>query len=83
MGIIDFMDMTTAIADYDEEQIDFAFTVRAWQTALLMNATGNFKKKIKSTDLYESPVRQEGKSKKANKQYVESEVNKLHQLFDI
>lgn len=24
----------------------------AWQTALLMNSTGNFKKKIKPSDLY-------------------------------
>lgn len=26
----------------------------AWQTAYLMNATGNFKKNIKPTDLYQS-----------------------------
>lgn len=36
----------------DEETFDMDMQKLAWQTALLMNATGNFKKKIKPSDLY-------------------------------
>lgn len=38
----------------EEEKLDFEMQVVAWQTALLMNSTGNYKKQIKPTDLYKS-----------------------------
>lgn len=36
----------------EEEKFDKEMQKVAWQTALLMNATGNYKKSIKPTDLY-------------------------------
>lgn len=36
----------------EEEDFDLKMQLLAWQTALLMNSTGNYKKKIKPTDLY-------------------------------
>ena len=36
----------------EQEAFDEKMQMVAWQTALLMNSTGNFKKKIKPTDLY-------------------------------
>ena len=38
----------------------------AWQTSLLMNSTGNFKKKIKPSDLYNSMKEVEEKKKPEN-----------------
>lgn len=34
---------------------DFELQSIAWQTALLMNSSGNYKKKIEPSDLYQSP----------------------------
>lgn len=36
----------------EEEKIDIEMQMMAWQTALLMNSTGNYKKRIKPSDLY-------------------------------
>lgn len=36
----------------EEESFDLKMQMLSWQTALLMNSTGNFKKKIKPDDLY-------------------------------
>ena len=38
----------------EEEKIDINMQMLAWQTALLMNSTGNYKRKIKPEDLYKS-----------------------------
>lgn len=38
--------MATAIYKDRHEQSDTTVDITAWQTSLLMNATGNFKKKI-------------------------------------
>lgn len=38
----------------EEDELDKQMQVIAWQTALLMNSTGNYKKSIKPTDLYTS-----------------------------
>ena len=34
----------------EEESFDLKMQMLSWQTALLMNSTGNFKKKIKPDD---------------------------------
>lgn len=38
----------------EKEDFELNMEMLAWQTALLMNATGNFKRKIKPSDLYKS-----------------------------
>ena len=41
-----------AVARAEQEEVDNQMQMLAWQTALLMNSTGNFKKEIKPSDLY-------------------------------
>ncbi|WP_240514575.1 hypothetical protein [Bacillus wiedmannii] len=36
--------MSAAIMEVRKEELEITYEVTAWQTALLMNATGNFKK---------------------------------------
>ena len=36
----------------DDEDFDVKMQMLAWQTALLMNSSGNYKKRIKPSDLY-------------------------------
>lgn len=55
------MDMVEAFAEEERRQDDVKNQRFAWQTAHLMNATGNYKKKIKPTDLY-TPVDEVEKS---------------------
>ena len=45
-------DMILAQIKVEEENLDEQMQLMAWQTALLMNSTGNYKKKIKPKDLY-------------------------------
>lgn len=47
-------DIVLAFMKVEEEKIDVEMQMLAWQTALLMNSTGNYKKKIKPEDLYKS-----------------------------
>ena len=43
--------MYQAVSKDEKDKFEADHQLTAWQTALLMNATGNFKKKIKLTDL--------------------------------
>lgn len=44
--------MVLAHMKAEEESFDRDMMLLSWQTALLMNSTGNYKKKIKPDDLY-------------------------------
>lgn len=44
--------MVLAHIRVEEESFDKDMMLLSWQTALLMNSTGNYKKKIKPDDLY-------------------------------
>lgn len=44
--------MILAHKEAEEEMFDKEMIKLSWQTALLMNSTGNYKKKIKPEDLY-------------------------------
>ena len=46
------IDMLKAFSKKEEQEFDLKMQVVAWQTAMLMNSTGNYKKKIKPEDLY-------------------------------
>ena len=50
--MVEFFDMMDAFVEEEQRQDDVENQRFAWQTAHLMNATGNYKKTIKSTDLY-------------------------------
>lgn len=69
----------------EEEAFDREYQRTAWQTALLMNATGNYKKQIKPDSLYKSPYddNKQSNGKTKDKNYVNNEQETLKQLFDI
>jgi hypothetical protein len=52
MNLTELMDMIEARVWAENRDSDLDTQRVAWQTAHLMNATGNFKKKIMPTDLY-------------------------------
>ena len=87
MGLIDFLDLANAQYRVEEENWDREYQRTAWQTALLMNATGNYgKKQIKPDMLYKSPLEDladKAKDKKRGKEYVEAEQDKLKDLFGL
>lgn len=89
MGLIDFLDVADAQYRAEEELWDREYQRTAWQTALLMNATGNFgKKQIKPEQLYKSPFAEQQNNtgstkKKVDKQYVAQEQDKLKDLFGL
>lgn len=49
-------DVIVAMYKVDKEDFETRMQMLAWQTALLMNSTGNYKKKIKAEDLYSVDV---------------------------
>lgn len=88
MGLIDFLDLANAQQRAEEEKWDREYQRTAWQTALLMNATGNYgKKQIKPEMLYKSPFEELAKNKandqKKDKEYVKAEQDKLKDLFGL
>jgi hypothetical protein len=66
------------------EDYDIEMQRTSWFTALLMNASGNFKKRIKPEKLYE-PLEKRKKKKKKNfqKSYVENQRAELKKKFNI
>lgn len=71
-------DIIQAHIRLEEEQFDYDMSLLAWQTSLLMNSTGNYKKKIKPDDLY-TPMRsmEDESSNRAGKKLAEEEVEQL------
>jgi glutamyl-tRNA reductase len=56
LSLTELLDMIEAMVEEEQRQDDMKNQRVAWQTAHLMNATGNYKKKIKTTDLYKPMV---------------------------
>ena len=69
----------------EEEQIDIKMQMLAWQTALLMNSTGNYKKKVKPEDLYKSiaEIEKEEKQKSMTVEDKKKLEEELLTLFNI
>ena len=59
--------MIIAYNRHQEELFDEKMSMLAWQTSLLMNATGNYKKAIKPKDLYTSLEDRKKKETKGTK----------------
>lgn len=89
MGVVDFLDLANAQYRQEEELWDREYQKTAWQTALLMNSTGNYgKKQIKPEQLYKSPFAEKQNNtgstkKKVDKQYVAQEQEQLKDLFGL
>ena len=57
-------DMVMAHTKAEDDAFDREMILLSWQTALLMNSTGNYKKKIKPEDLYVPADMQKEQEKK-------------------
>jgi hypothetical protein len=62
MDCMTLSEMFLAVINMDNKKLDDQMQVTAWQTALLMNATGNYKLPVKSENLY-VPLRDRDKAK--------------------
>lgn len=63
----------------EEESFDLKMQMLSWQTALLMNSTGNFKKKIKPDDLYTPLADIVEKGKRNNEGFDAEERKRLQE----
>lgn len=52
LELLNLNDMVKAFSRKEEDEFDNKMQMIAWQTAMLMNSTGNYKKRIKPEDLY-------------------------------
>lgn len=71
-NLTELMDMIEARVWAENRDSDLDTQRVAWQTAHLMNATGNFKKKILPTDLYNP--QDEAQEQKVVKQFESTEA---------
>lgn len=77
-------DMFKAQLDMEEREQDKELQVLAWQTSLLMNATGNYKKPVKPDTLY-TPIAEQQKVTSKNKRAEDfkKKQEELMQTFGI
>lgn len=52
--------MVEGYISFTEDEFDKSMNMLSWQTALLMNSTGNYKKQIKPKDLYDPNADEDG-----------------------
>mgnify|MGYP000847065244 FL=1 len=64
--------MVLAHTRAEEEAFDMQMIMLSWQTSLLLNGTGNFKKKIKPTDLY-TPLDKQKEQEKIKAEGIDPE----------
>ena len=85
MELLHLCDIITSFMKVEEEKIDVEMQMLAWQTALLMNSTGNYKKKIKPEDLYKSiaEIEKEEKQKQLTREDKKKLEDELLSLFNI
>lgn len=69
-------EMIEAHAEVENEEFETKMQMIAWQTALLMNSSGNYKKKIKPQDLYSNKNKNEETNNKGSetKQELQKEL---------
>jgi hypothetical protein len=80
--LADFHERAFYCWEYVNRDRDFQMQKTAWQTAILMNSSGNYKKKIKPEDLYKSPYEKEvPKTKKQNNEDKEKVLADLKEKF--
>lgn len=60
LTVNELLDMVNARSKRHEQLVDEQLSILAWQTSHIMNSSGNFKKSIKATDLY-NPESKESK----------------------
>jgi hypothetical protein len=84
LSACEFADMYFAYSEVLNEDFDINMQRTSWFTALLMNASGNFKKHIKPDKLYEPLEARKKKENKAfQKSYVDEQREVLKKKFNI
>ena len=85
MDLVHLGEIILAYMQVEEEQIDIKMQMLAWQTALLMNSTGNYRKKVKPEDLYKSiaEIEKEEKQKSMTVEDKKKLEEELLTLFNI
>jgi hypothetical protein len=84
LSAAELVDMYEAHIDAVNEEFDTEMQRTSWFTSLLMNATGNFKKRIKPDKLYTPLEKQKSKDTKENQQsYVDQQREELKKKFNI
>jgi hypothetical protein len=79
----ELVDMFEASIEIVDEDLDREYQRTSWFTSLLMNATGNFKKKIQPDKLYIPLAKQKTQTVEYQKEYVDSQREELKKKFNI
>lgn len=79
----EFVDMYDAHITATNEDVDNEMQRTSWFTALLMNATGNFKKQIQPNKLYVPLDDRKPMTEEDQRKYVETQQEELKRKFNI
>jgi hypothetical protein len=79
----ELVDMYEAKIGVTDEVLDREYQRTSWFTSLLMNATGNFKKKVQPDKLYIPLAKQKTQTVEYQKDYVEQQREELAKKFNI
>ena len=79
----ELVDMYEADIDAVNEMFDTEMQRTSWFTALLMNASGNYKKQIKPDKLYVPIAKQKTQTVEHQVGYVEKQREELKKKFNI
>lgn len=80
--IDDFVEMYIAYKNLENKEFDENMTKLAWQTSLIMNSSGRYKKGLKPTDLYK-PFRNETSNTKVEEKSIEELREELKASFSL
>lgn len=79
----ELLDMYEASSEITSEDFDIEMQRTSWFTSLLMNVSGNLKRRVKPDKLYTPLDKQKPKSYEEQKAYVNDERERLKQKFNI
>lgn len=85
LSLMEISEMLRGVMDWIEMETDRTMQVTSWQTALLMTASGNYKRGVKPDKLYEPLEKRKKKEaqKKSNKVSIAKQRNELKELFGL
>lgn len=64
MSLFELLEMIEAMTEEEQRQDDMLNQRVSWQTAHIMNSSGNYKKRIEATDLYKPLAHKEEQAEK-------------------
>ncbi len=75
--------MYEANVEQHNEVFDIEMQRTSWFTSLIMNASGNLKRQVKPDKLYTPLDKKKPKTEEEQKEYVESQREKLNKRFNL